>query len=235
VKRRTAILLLGVGTLVLISVMLVRGWFFVKDRGGSQYSLAGNEPGVDPNAIRNANIQNRHIVDTAVSLVRSGDIVLRRGLGADSYMLAEMNRKDKSYSHCGIVMVENGYPFVYHSIGGEDNPDERLRRDSSNFFFSPLHNTDIAIIRYDYSNEKIEELRQVVYDYYKQRPKFDLAFDLKTDDELYCAEFIYKAVNKVMKDSLYIRTTSVVGLTFVGIDDLFLNEHAHIVWQIKFK
>jgi len=178
---------------------------------------------------------NKHLVDTAVSLLRSGYIVLRTGSGADSYLLAQMNRKDKTYSHCGIVMIEHGYPFVYHSIGGEDNPDERLRRDSASFFFSPLHNEGLAIVRYDYDADKVNELKQVVNEYYKERPKFDMKFDLKTDDKLYCAEFVYKAVNRTMHDAEYIKTTSVLGCTFVGIDDLFVNAHAHIIWKTKFK
>lgn len=189
----------------------------------------------DPIALQKADAWNKHAVDTAVSLLRSGYIVLRMGSGADSRLLAELNRKNKMYSHCGIVLVENGYPFVYHSIGGEDNPDERLRRDSADFFFSPKHNTGIAVVQYDYSAGKVNELKKVVYQYYKERPKFDLQFDLKTDDKLYCAEFVYKALNRTMNDPTYIKTTSLLGYTFVGIDNLFINPHAHIIWQTGFK
>jgi len=178
---------------------------------------------------------NKQKVDTAIGLMQSGDIVLRRGIGADSYLLAMMNQKDKTYSHCGIVMIEDGYPFIYHSIGGEDNPDERLRRDSAPFFFSPLHNTHIAIVRYDYDSNITDSLRNIVARYYQKRPKFDMKFDLATDDELYCSEFIYKAVNEATGDSAYIGTSFIKGKPYVGIDDLFLNRHARIVWQTKFK
>jgi hypothetical protein len=190
---------------------------------------------VDPATLQKNNAWNKHTVDTAVSLLRSGYLVLRMGSGADSRMLAELNRKDKTYSHCGIVMIEHDYPFVYHSIGGEDNPDERLRRDSASFFFSPKHNMGIAVVRYDYSDAQVNELKKVVYQYYKERPKFDMKFDLNTDDKLYCAEFVYKAVNKAVSDPLYIKTTSFLGYTFVGIDDLFINSHACMVWQTGFK
>ena len=190
---------------------------------------------VDPVARHETDLYNRHIVDSAISLLRSGYIVVRTGFGADSYLLTQMNLKDKTYSHCGIVMIENGYPFVYHSIGGEDNPDQRMRRDSAVFFFSPFHNLGFGIISYDYNDEGVNKLRDEVSIYYKKRPKFDMKFDLKTDDRLYCAEFIYKAVNKAMDDSLYIKPSYALGYTFVGIDDLFINEHAHIVWQVKFK
>ncbi len=189
---------------------------------------------VHTGAFRSA-VYNKQMVDTAVSLLRSGYVVLRMGFGADSYLLSQMNQKDKSYSHCGIVMIEHGYPFVYHSIGGEDNPDERLRRDSACFFFSPTHNKNIAIVHYDYTSAQINDLRQIVARYYRQRPRFDMKFDLASDDKIYCAEFIYKAVNEATHDTGYIRTTTLLGYTFVGIDDLFLNPHADVVWQTKFK
>jgi len=220
-KKITGIIL-GVVLLAALSGFLVRDNF------------AGSAAKSHAAALQNDELYNRLAVDSGVHMLRSGYIVLRTGMGADSYLLAQMNRKDKTYSHCGIVMVENGYPFVYHSIGGEDNPDERLRRDSAKFFFSPLHNSGLAIVRYDLSDEKVNELRQVVRDYYLLRPKFDMKFDLKTDDKLYCAEFVYKAMNKVMHEE-YIGTTSVLGCTFVGIDDLFVNAHAHFIWKTKFK
>ncbi len=182
-----------------------------------------------------AEIANIHKVDTAVSLLRAGYVVLRMGMGADSRLLAQFNRKNKAYSHCGIVMIENGQPFVYHSIGGEDNPDERLRRDPAKAFFSPRHNSSLAIIKYDLDDAGIERLRSVVQHYYRQRPKFDLKFDLGTDDKLYCAEFVYKALNKATGDTTYIQPTTAAGLRFVAIDDLFVNQHAGIVWQTAFK
>jgi len=63
-------------------------------------------------------LNNKSIVDSGVALLQSGDIVLRMGMGADSYLLAQMNRTNKSYSHCGIVMMENGYPFCVSQYRG---------------------------------------------------------------------------------------------------------------------
>ncbi len=182
-----------------------------------------------------ARVWNNRMVDSAVHLLRSGNIVLRMGRGADSYLLSQMNRRDKTYSHCGIVMVEQGYPFVYHSIGGEDNPDERLRRDSAAFFFSPEHNMAIALVDYREDSATLHRLNNIVTEYYRARPKFDLQFDLKTDDQLYCAEFVYRSLNRATLDTGFIKTTTFMGCTFVGIDALFDNGHGDIVWRTKFK
>ena len=72
-------------------------------------------------------------------------------------------------------------------------------------------------------------------EYYHKRPRFDLKFDLATDDELYCAEFVFKALNRAMNDSGFISTTYLGGRSFVGVDALFNNGHSRIIWQSKFK
>ncbi len=217
-----------------ISLLLVAGILSLAAMNVSDKGVR-KQPSVKLSTARDVISRNKHTIDSAVSLLRSGDVVLRTGLGADSYLLSRFNRKDKTYSHCGIVMMEHGYPFVYHSIGGEDNPDERLRRDSANFFFSPVHNTGLAIVRYDFSAANVSDLKNVVSAYYRTRPKFDMKFDLATDDKLYCAEFVYKAINKTMCDTGYIIPTSVMGMRFVGTDDLFFNKHAHMILRAIYK
>jgi hypothetical protein len=150
-------------------------------------------------------------------------------------MLCQLNRRDKTYSHCGIVMVEDGYPFVYHSIGGEGNPDAKLRRDSANFWFSPANNLGFGITRLDMPAGKDTALSTVVSGFYKERKKFDMDFDLATDDRFYCAELVYKSVNQAMGDSQYLQPTRFLGYTFMGIDDIFLSHHARNICQIRFK
>ncbi|PZF73767.1 C40 family peptidase [Taibaiella soli] len=179
--------------------------------------------------------ENRQLADSAVKMLHTGDIVMRTGNDVTSYMLSQINQKDKTYSHCGLVIIENGYPFVYHSIGGEDNPDERMRRDSANMFIAPYHNLGFGIARFNFSDSAVINLQKIVSEFYKRRPLFDMDFDLKTEDKLYCAEFIYKAITRATADPDYIKTTSVVGYHFVGIDDLFLSEHAKTIWQVRYK
>lgn len=180
----------------------------------------------------NYRLWNYRMADSAVGLLHTGDVVLRMGMGAQSQMLAQMNRGRKDYSHCGIVLVEKGYPFVYHCIGGEDNPDARLRRDSAIRFFSPDRQTAIGIVRYP--ADTLAE-RNIVRNYYRQRPRFDMQFDMSTDDKLYCTEFVYKVLVKTTGQQGYIPTDTVMGHRFVGTANLCTNNNAVMVWQVKFK
>lgn len=181
------------------------------------------------------NKRNLRAMDTAIAVLKTGDVVLRAGIGPFSYMLANLNLKDKSYSHCGVVVIENGYPFVYHCIGGEDNADECLRRDSVSFFFAPSRNMGFAVVRYDMEPATIKSLTDIVHQYYQLRPLFDPKFDLHTDHELYCSEFVYKAIIKAVKDTAYLTKSYGYERVFIGIDDLYLNPHAHFVSKVNYK
>jgi len=206
-----------------------------RDSIGAALNKPVNEDVILAAQQRSSNILNDKTVDSCVRLLKSGDLVVRTGTGISSYMLCTMNQYDKTYSHCGIVAIENGYPFVYHSIGGEDNPDARVRRDSANFFFSPYNNMGFGIARYDLNEAGVNKLLQKARQYYIEKRKFDMDFDLKTDDRLYCAELVYKALLSATGDSTYVRPTRVMGYTFVGVDNLYLSPHAKLICQIKFK
>lgn len=175
---------------------------------------------------------NLRMADSAVGLLHTGDVVLRMGMGAQSQLLAQMNRGRKDYSHCGIVLLEKGYPFVYHCIGGEDNPDARLRRDSAASFFAPDQQMAIGIVRY---NADTLAERNIIRAFYRRRPRFDMQFDMSTDDKLYCTEFVYKVLVQTTGDEGCIPTDTVMGHRFVGTANLCTNNNAVMVWQVKFK
>lgn len=174
-------------------------------------------------------------VDSGVRILKTGDLVMRRGGDATSAMLCLLNQQEKFYSHCGLVVVENGYPFIYHSIGGEDNPNERMQRDSAGKWFSPANNLGFGIARLDVPEEKKGSIANVVRDFYKKGLRFDMKFDINTDDRLYCAEMVYKAVDKALNDPGYFQPISIWGHRFIGIDNLYLSKHAQLICQVRFK
>lgn len=174
-------------------------------------------------------------IDSAIALLRTGDVVLRMGTGTFSRLLADINRRDKSYSHCGITVVENGYPFIYHCLGTETESEPCIRRDSAARFFSTRTGTAAAIARYRLPDSLLFSLPIVIAQYRKADPIFDTRFSLSSDDSLYCSEFIYKILTTITADTAYIPISSIPQGRFIGTDDLFLNPHAHIVWRGSYK
>ncbi len=167
-------------------------------------------------------------------LLQNGDIILRTGNDVISGIFAQLNKRDKTYSHCGIAFIENGHWMVYHSIGGEDNPDEKLRRDPFEKFVGSDHNLGFAICRYPLTENQSQKLQKTVTLFYDNHTPFDMKFDLKTDDHLYCAEMVYKAFNIALNTSHFFATTTHKGFEYVSTDNIFGNNIARILCHIVY-
>jgi hypothetical protein len=138
-------------------------------------------------------------IKEGVTLLREGDLVMRNSTELSSQIIREFCRTDKSYSHAGMVFFENGYPMIYHILPGDENPDEKLTRDSLMSFTPPRRNTGFAIYRYQLQPQELTDLRNIVHDWYNTGVKFDSLLNLENDDRLYCSELVYKAVKYATK------------------------------------
>jgi hypothetical protein len=146
-----------------------------------------------------------------------------------------MNRKDTSFSHCGLVFIENDSPFVYHALGGIYNPDQQLRRDPLDSFCTPAENNAVGIYRYNLKKEQEEKLSSIVKNYYRAGLKFDLFFNYQSDEVMYCSEFVFKSLNRSV-DGAYSKYVRLDTIPFgVTTDDIFLNENCRLIKRMKFK
>ena len=85
------------------------------------------------------------------------------------------------------------------------------------------------------SDAQIGRLHTIVKRYYKEAAKFDLDFDLSTDDKLYCAEFVYKAVREATGDTAYFSCTHALRRVYVGVDNICDPRHARIICDVRYK
>lgn len=157
------------------------------------------------------------------TLVKNGDIITRTGNDFTSQSLKSLNQRDKTFSHCGIASIENDSVFVYHSLGGDWNPDQKIRRDPFLLFAEPYSNNEIGIFRFSLSDSMINNLVKVAKDFYARGIMFDMDFDLKTDDRMYCAEFVYKSLVKASASKLVFPLSHIGKFEFIGVDDIFLH------------
>ncbi len=173
-------------------------------------------------------------VEDSKKAIQSGDIIFRNGNDEISQAARQMNRKDSSWSHCGILFVENDSIMVYHALGGTYNPDMKLMREPLDRFCNPRENNAFGVYRYTLDSGQFSILRQQVYQHYLNGLKFDLFFNFETDDMMYCSEFVFKSLNASLggKLSPYLRIDTIpYGVT---TDDLFLNPFCKPVFREKF-
>jgi hypothetical protein len=186
------------------------------------------------NKSSNKAITANMLADTCNVLLQDGDIILRTGNDVISLLFSQLNQKNKKYSHCGIAFNEDGKWVVYHSIGGEDNPNERLRRDQLDYFISAKNNLGYGICRYPLSKHESNSLHDTVMRFYASAIPFDMQFDLQSDNRLYCAEMVYKAFNKALPTTSFFETSYHKGFTYVSTDNLFMNNKARILCELVY-
>ncbi len=175
---------------------------------------------------------NDSIYPKLTKAIQTGDIVTRLGNDLTSTMLAKINLHDKSYSHIGIASIEHDTIFIYHALGGEFNPSQKLRRETLWSFAHPNDNKKIGIFRFNFSSAEINTLQQIIQSQYKKEIPFDMDFDLATDDKLYCAEFVAKALDKTKKDNHFIKISHTPTKDFIGVDDIFLHAGAAKILEV---
>lgn len=162
------------------------------------------------------------IIDSVKNSVATGDLIVRTGNDFTSESLRSLNQRDKTYSHCGIASIENDTLYVYHSLGGEWNPDQRIRRDRFELFAEPYSNRGIGIYRYTLTAPDIDSLMKTVKQLYHIGIMFDMDFDLQSNNRMYCAEFVYKAYVMGCGGKLQFNISHIGNFNFIGVDDLFL-------------
>jgi len=155
--------------------------------------------------------------------IQTGDLVTRTGNDFTSQSLRKLCQRDQTYSHCGIASIENDTLFIYHAMGGEWNPDEKLRRDPWFLFAEPYSNNGVGLFRFNLPDTTIKKLVAVTQQFYKDGLTFDMKFDLQTDDKMYCAEFIYKSYLKASNGKMAFHKSRIGDFEFIGPDDIFLH------------
>lgn len=161
-------------------------------------------------------------IDAGRDKIKNGDLIFRNGMDEISEAARGMNRRDSSWSHCGILFIENDSIVVYHSLGGAYNPDMKLLREPLALFCNPKENQAFGVYRYPLDTNQVINLQERVKQYYRKGLKFDLFFNFETDEVMYCTEFVFKSLNQTLNGKLtpYLRIDTIpYGVT---TDDLFL-------------
>ena len=134
------------------------------------------------------------VINGVKDSIREGDLILRCGNDFISESLSDFSQQEKLYSHSGIAIMDDGILYVYSNMAGDINPDEIMRRDIIDSFITPVNNVAVGIYRYDITNVELEKLKKIIHTHYTNKLQFDMNFDLSTNDKMYCAEMIAKAV-----------------------------------------
>lgn len=188
----------------------------------------------------------------AKTLLKDGQLITRSSNDFESMIFQNFSRRERAYSHSGIVFKEDSIFVVYHCVEGDENPSGICKREPFDSFINPLQKTGLGIFQYLLSGMETKKLHSILKKDYDSKIPFDISFNLQTNDSLYCSEMIYKALkqatnNRIILPSSYIENfrPKIMGyknnhlffkrFEFIGIDDLYLNPFCKEIIRIKYQ
>ncbi len=201
--------------------------------------------------IKTVNNRSLESIAKAKKVLTDGMLITRSDDDFESLTLQNFSQRERSFSHSGIVFKEDTGFVVYHSMAGTENPNGACRRDPFDSFVNPVQKTGFGVFKYDLSATEIGRFHHQMKQHFASKMPFDISFDLKTDDSLYCSEMIYKDLRKITGGRIQLHVSvindfhpKIMGykynskfykrFEFIGIDDLYLNPFCREIMRIKY-
>ncbi len=168
-------------------------------------------------------------VKSAVKL-QTGDLILRESRGILASLFRSMSLHEKKYSHAGIILNSHDSLYVYHFLDGVDH--NGLIIDNISTFASSLECNSYAVYRPEYTAEQKKIVTGLLRNPSNKNKKFDNNFNLESDNQLYCTEWIYKLL---VETGFHPALSIVDGFSYVAPDNLYLNNFVKKVSYVEYK
>ena len=158
-------------------------------------------------AAKNENYQILSQLDSIKKLMAEGDIVFRGGTDIESDIIRNFSGKDKMFSHCGILLKNNGVLKINHILGGSTNPGGSILTQALEDFIAYPNNESAGVYKANLSVNELSKLHFFIDSIKKVGILFDLRFDLFTRDKLYCTEMVIDALRYAKNDTSLFKPT----------------------------
>ena len=125
--------------------------------------------------------------------LRNGDLILRSGTSRDSRLVRLFDR-ESVYSHIGLVDVRQATPYVVHIEPGSGDDESLVRRERLETFLAPERASAFAVLHVIPPDDRRGVAAiEAALRYQSQGVGFDKQYDLRTADEMYCSELVWRA------------------------------------------
>jgi hypothetical protein len=160
-----------------------------------------------------------------------GDLVFRAYDGFWGRLAASFSRRDRRYSHVGILVAGGNRAVVVHADGNPLRGEPRLQ--STPLAQWLLGSERAGLYRLAVSDDARHRIAIVADRLLTAEVKFDTRFDLRTADALYCTELVDRVVVEAITGSemplRFERSELIDGRAYLPLDALYLNPHVREV------
>ena len=129
-----------------------------------------------------------YALDSAeVALLQEGDIILRRGSGVVSDMIAKLLDEEYDLSHCGVVVQRDSALYVVHAVSNNISEVDGMQVHRLPEFIRQSKQGSVVVCRLRTTDDRSGIARDALK-YLQQAVPFDHHFDLADSSSFYCSE-----------------------------------------------
>lgn len=150
-------------------------------------------------------------------LLQEGDIIMRRGYGVVSSMIANMNDAPYNLSHCAFIIQEPDGKFsVIHSVSSDLSTIDGVQKQTLKRFTNESVAGTMVVIRHKGGDPEIgHQIADAAEVYLAEEIKFDHHFDIEDSSTFYCSELIYRVYGDVFKKDCFAERNQTNHPTFL--------------------
>jgi uncharacterized protein YycO len=136
-------------------------------------------------------------------------------------MARNLSLEERRFSHVGILVSDNKMPAVMHAISDDDRGFDGVVTEPLSEFLAD--SPDWAIYRAQASREQRAEIGRWASTLREQSGSFDTHFNLDSDEELYCTEFVWKVLKQAFPAIDIPPSHTLTGKPYIPLDQIYRN------------
>lgn len=152
--------------------------------------------------------------------LENGDVIFRRENSFWGDIATSIARRDGSYSHTGIILLQNGSPYVVHAYADAKTNNAQVSMQPLAEFLK--NSSASAYFRLNFAPAIREEVAKQAFGYYQRKTPFDDKFSLDDDKAVYCTELVWAASKIASGYDIAPEKSLMMDRKYIGNDDLFL-------------
>ncbi len=186
-------------------------------------------------------------IRSEMKLSENNIYILCRGTKSKSGVIAgKFNSVDKNITHLGLAFLEKNKITIYHVVDGK-NFSNALQVESLEDFITP-DTYYISAWEYKATPTQLHQFKMLLKASSQKKICFDVRFNLRNDDTLYCSEYAANLLNAVLpeeenfspvllqlKDDLFIYFLKRKQLLFYPVDFFQVNRNFRKIFEKKIR
>lgn len=188
----------------------------------SQYLLFGN--GKMPMTLSDS------LTAGELEQLQEGDILLRKGFGSISDFIADFLAEKYPVTHCAFVInTQSKSKQVLHTASNEI---------ANSLYIEPLEQYvrqsalgSLVLVRLNYSTQKKQAVSQKAHQLLAKKIPFDMGFDDRDNQALYCIELMRDIFLAVFEEDLLPKRTSKNTIDVLSMDNFFNPLHFEVIFN----